>query len=164
MPQWLACQKDNELGKTMVTRLTRSTLTRVSSQVTKLYFHLESCYSASVDTFMFCLSLVRPSQSERVRRVPCPTWILEGFQPVSLPFAQPFCLYRRVKRQVVLNEFSDKNTSWPDFTVGMETRRHWRKTPPVFSVKTANHVKFLYNAEVYIPCVLMKLTMFSGRK
>ena len=56
--EWLVCQKDNELGKTMVTRLTRSTLTRVSSQVTKLYFHLGSCYSASVDTFMFCLSLV----------------------------------------------------------------------------------------------------------
>ena len=57
----LACQKDNELRKTMVTRLTRRTLTRVSSRVTGLYFHLGSCYSASVDTFMFCLPLVCPS-------------------------------------------------------------------------------------------------------
>ena len=66
MTRRLACQKDNELRKTMVTRLTRRTLTRVSSRVTRLYFHLGSCYSASVDTFMFCLPLICPSQSERV--------------------------------------------------------------------------------------------------
>ena len=52
----------------MVTRLTQCALTGVSSWVTKLYFHLHvgSCYSARVDTFMFCLSLVCPSQSEHV--------------------------------------------------------------------------------------------------
>ena len=58
MTRWLACQKDNKLGKTMVTCLTRSTLTWVSSRVTRLYFLLGSRYSASVDTFMFCLPLV----------------------------------------------------------------------------------------------------------
>ena len=30
-------------------------------------------------------------------------------------------------------------------------------------MKTANHAKFLYNTEVYIHCVSMKLTTFSGR-
>ena len=73
MTRWLACQKDNELGKTMATPLTWSTLTRVSSWVTKLYFHLGSCYSASVDTFMNVLFITSPPFTIRA--------CLRNFQP-----------------------------------------------------------------------------------